>query len=115
MENNNIRLILRGSFQCTPEDWEWKINTIEIKNNHLEFLITNGYQVIGAEIINNIKQYFVSGKGIYQFGMLPKHLQIYHSSFEEANNFIEKLSKELDQSPLYFNVFKADIADIEKE
>ncbi len=46
---NKIRLILEGYFQCTPDHFEKVMKTIEIESAELEYLLANGYTVIGND------------------------------------------------------------------
>lgn len=51
---NNIRIILRGYFQCSPDDWEARHKTLEIEDESLLELLKKGWEVQGAEFIKEV-------------------------------------------------------------
>ena len=50
---DKIRLIIKGYFQCSPDDWAPIIRTVNIESKELYDLIKEGYQVIGSELIKD--------------------------------------------------------------
>ncbi len=54
--------------------------------------------------MSDIGDYYVSGVGIYLFSNLPKDLQVFHATWNEASDFREVVAKRLDQSSLCFQI-----------